>query len=190
MGYQLQEIQGARVYFLPGERQTLGRGQDAQICIDDPTISRTHAIIHVTPGGVWVEDLQSTNGSFVHQQRILSLTLVNTGDPLQFGGLHFQLGFTDLDSVPAPTLASNVLRISPKDMVRKTVPVPKGKTPANWSQEGTASGEAAVPEAGVVGPDSNASHAKRPRRLSFLWGILTGLAVGFMLGMAFCRISH
>ncbi len=185
MGYQLQEIQGARIYFLPGERQTLGRGEDSQICIDDPTISRAHAIIHVTPGGVWVEDLQSTNGSFVHQRRVLSLTLVNTGDPIQFGGLHFQLGFAEFDSVSTTTAASHLPRASLKNLVRKTVPVPKNQIPSNGKQSEPASEQPSAPAVEVNPPSP---HSKQ--RLLFVWGVLAGMAAGFLLGMVFCRHFH
>ena len=47
----------------------LGRAEEADICIDDPSISRVHARIHLGKT-LQIEDDGSSNGTFVHGQRI------------------------------------------------------------------------------------------------------------------------
>jgi hypothetical protein len=65
--------------------QTIGRGAGSDIVIPDKTLSRQHARIQATDRGCVVEDLGSTNGTFVNGQRITSPTLVRPGDTLQVG---------------------------------------------------------------------------------------------------------
>ena len=65
---------------------TIGRLDDNDIVItDDSFISSHHARIEVRPEGVWVVDLQSTNGSFVNGQRVASERSVRKGDRIQVG---------------------------------------------------------------------------------------------------------
>src|SRR4051794_21079596 len=51
-----------------GDELVIGR-EDAGLVIDDPEISRRHARICPVDGGVMVEDLGSTNGTFVNGER-------------------------------------------------------------------------------------------------------------------------
>jgi pSer/pThr/pTyr-binding forkhead associated (FHA) protein len=65
---------------------SIGRLDDNDIIIDDDTfISSHHARIEVRPEGVWVVDLQSTNGSFVNGQRLTGERSVRKGDRIQVG---------------------------------------------------------------------------------------------------------
>ena len=65
---------------------SIGRLEDNDIVItDDSFISSHHARIEVRPEGVWVVDLQSTNGSFLNGQRLASERSVRKGDRIQVG---------------------------------------------------------------------------------------------------------
>jgi len=59
------EVNGVRHQLTP-PGLTIGRGNDADLRINDPGISRIHARIVVSPGddglATYIEDLQSTNG--------------------------------------------------------------------------------------------------------------------------------
>ena len=59
----------------PGEGNTImlgegvtviGRGEDAEITVDEPGVSRQHASIRGDANGFWVVDLGSRNGTFVN----------------------------------------------------------------------------------------------------------------------------
>jgi diguanylate cyclase (GGDEF)-like protein len=85
---QLVVLAGANVgemYSLFGTL-SIGRGRDADIRIQGDGISRQHARIHVSPVGVVLEDLGSTNGSFVNGERVVEQCPLNDGDKIQLGG--------------------------------------------------------------------------------------------------------
>jgi DNA-binding winged helix-turn-helix (wHTH) protein len=76
---------GAReITLLPG-RNILGRCQDAVAWIDDPSISRRHAIIEIAPDAVRIQDLGSKNGTFVRGERISGTEPLADGDPITLG---------------------------------------------------------------------------------------------------------
>lgn len=56
---------------LEGTRYVIGRNPDAEICLDDPTVSRPHAELVCGPfGRWWIHDLGSTNGTKIEGERI------------------------------------------------------------------------------------------------------------------------
>ena len=64
----------------------LGREQgSADLVIDDPGVSRRHARLVTDAGGVIVEDLGSSNGTYVNGERISGPVEVATGDEVQLG---------------------------------------------------------------------------------------------------------
>ena len=78
---------GGRVgesFGLSSERVTVGRRPDADVFLDDVTVSRDHAML-VRRGDEWfLDDLGSLNGTYVNRQRIDSQRL-DDGDELQVG---------------------------------------------------------------------------------------------------------
>jgi len=75
----------------------VGRGREAGIRVQTDGISRQHARIKVGPGSVVLEDLGSTNGSFVNGERIVKCELKD-GDKIQFGSSTI-LKFTYQDDI-------------------------------------------------------------------------------------------
>jgi two-component system cell cycle response regulator len=73
-----------QVLKLDGARYGLGRHPDNQACIDDDGISRYHARITVDADKYWVEDLGSSNGTYINGRRVTSCEL-NNGDTLNLG---------------------------------------------------------------------------------------------------------
>lgn len=64
---------------------TIGRAPDSTIVIDDDYVSSRHARLYPTEG-VWVvEDLGSTNGTWIDRTRITSPSVLNPGVPLRIG---------------------------------------------------------------------------------------------------------
>ena len=62
----------------------IGRAQLCDIPLPSPTISRHHAMVVKTAGGVGVVDLGSTNGTFVDGKRVEKRMLQN-GDLIRIG---------------------------------------------------------------------------------------------------------
>ncbi|MCS7002849.1 MAG: FHA domain-containing protein, partial [Dehalococcoidia bacterium] len=59
-----------REYPLSGDRVTIGRGVTNTITVDDPTVSREHAVIQRTPDGWQILDVGSGYGVYQHGQRV------------------------------------------------------------------------------------------------------------------------
>jgi diguanylate cyclase (GGDEF)-like protein len=68
---------------MPGE-YTIGRLAEVEIPVDAESVSRRHARIFSGPAGFFVEDLGSTNGSYVNDQRI-ERTMLKDGDIIRIG---------------------------------------------------------------------------------------------------------
>jgi two-component system, cell cycle response regulator len=62
----------------------LGRHPDNAVCIDDQGLSRYHAKITLLGEQYWIEDLKSSNGTYLNGRRITSCELAN-GDTVQLG---------------------------------------------------------------------------------------------------------
>src|SRR4051794_1044822 len=68
---------------------TIGRGSSNRVELPDLQASRQHAVLRPADGGVWqVEDLGSTNGTFVNGQTVQTRRLIS-GDHLQVGDTFF-----------------------------------------------------------------------------------------------------
>ncbi len=74
-----------KVFELNKEIATIGREASADIVIADPEVSRAHARLLTKPGGLIIEDLGSTNGTFVNKQRITSPRAISPGDEITLG---------------------------------------------------------------------------------------------------------
>lgn len=85
---------GAR-FLLDREVITIGRHPDADLFLDDVTVSRRHAEIHLTPDGPMLRDLGSLNGTYVSGSRAEE-HMLTTGDELQVG--RFKLVFVGADA--------------------------------------------------------------------------------------------
>lgn len=76
-----------------GAEVTVGRAAGCGVPIDyDTFASNLHARLFRLDGDVWVEDLGSTNGTWVNTERILERTRIEKGDLLQVGGTVFEVG--------------------------------------------------------------------------------------------------
>jgi len=92
-------------YILRHETVTVGRGGDNDIQLNDTTISQRHAQFVVSPRGLTIEDLGSTNGTYVNGRRINQHQL-KYGDVVMIGQhqMRFEsLGHPDEDE-QEPTL--------------------------------------------------------------------------------------
>ncbi len=70
---------------------TLGRDVNNAIVIDDPFASAEHAILTYRGRNWYVEDLESTNGSYVNGHPISGVAALGYGDELQIGQVRLRL---------------------------------------------------------------------------------------------------
>ncbi len=68
-----------------GEMLKIGRSDDCQLVLDDDYVSTRHARIYASDDGFLVEDLGSTNGTFLNDQRISTPTPFTLSDTLRIG---------------------------------------------------------------------------------------------------------
>lgn len=77
--------------FEVGEEVTLGRAAGCGVRVEDSYTSSLHARLFRRNGSLWVEDLGSTNGTWVNAERIGSTSKLGKGDLLQVGGTVFEV---------------------------------------------------------------------------------------------------
>ncbi|MGC9542073.1 FHA domain-containing protein FhaB/FipA [Streptomyces sp. UG1] len=71
---------------LQGQTITLGRAHDSTIVLDDDYASSRHARIYPDRDGQWiVEDLGSTNGTYLDRTRLTTPTPIPLGAPIRIG---------------------------------------------------------------------------------------------------------
>lgn len=77
-------------FYLEQPRVAIGRDPESDIFLNDVTVSRTHAVLHVDGSAVRIEDAGSLNGTYVNETIVTDATLA-TGDTVQIG--RFQMVF-------------------------------------------------------------------------------------------------
>jgi hypothetical protein len=117
-----REGPGAGVEIEVGEELTLGREPGtADFVVDDAGISRRHARLWLEDGSLVVEDLGSSNGTYVNGERISGPTRLGADDVLQ-------LGSTSLE-VSGPGAATGVLPTGPPTAHAQAPPPPPPRAP-------------------------------------------------------------
>jgi diguanylate cyclase (GGDEF)-like protein len=92
----LSGINAGQVFALDGTEHVIGRGTEADVWVEDGGVSRRHALVSCrSDGRYFVEDLGSTNGTFVGGQR-LKTSEIRPGDRIQLGP-HVVLRFAITD---------------------------------------------------------------------------------------------
>lgn len=93
MTWKLQAISGE----LEGQEVTIdrdmlvGRHQDADLLLQSAEISRRHAAFLLKDDALWVQDLKSSNGTFVNDIRIDQDKMLMDGDIVQFASIKFNV---------------------------------------------------------------------------------------------------
>jgi len=79
----------------------LGRSPECQIQLDDDGISRKHARITMRNGHPEIEDLRSTNGTYVDGHRVSTSFRLQEGSRVRMGGLTMKFAWQDKDALRA-----------------------------------------------------------------------------------------
>lgn len=77
-------------YVLDAEEFTIGRDMKNNIVVDLDNVSRRHAIIRTRQGRSYVQDLGSTNGTYLNDREVLEEALLRSGDFVKVGGAIFK----------------------------------------------------------------------------------------------------
>jgi two-component system, cell cycle response regulator len=84
-------------YVLDETEYTIGRDENNQIVVELDNVSRRHARISSKHGKMFVEDLGSTNGTYLNDQEVLAAQPLRSGDLVKVGGSIFK--FLDGDNI-------------------------------------------------------------------------------------------
>lgn len=105
----------AHDFELPPGEFFIGRSDECQLMLDDPLVSRKHAVLRVTQRGVLVADLGSRNGVLVNGQRVTAERYLAAGDVVQIGSQ--ELSFDQYeDGVPSRAMNQTLGDISAHDI--------------------------------------------------------------------------
>jgi pSer/pThr/pTyr-binding forkhead associated (FHA) protein len=138
-GVVIKEVQ------LTKDRTTLGRRPYNDIVIDNLAVSGEHAVLQLTGNEVFLEDLNSTNGTYVNGKAVKKQLLQNN-DTVEIG--KYKIKF--INEAPGATFE--------KTMIMKpgmVPPMPKPAAPA--AATATTAMPAQAPAAGAEGAAANAS---------------------------------
>ncbi len=97
-------VSKTREYPIAVPRVVIGSGEEADVVIDDPTVSRKHALIRRRLGQYAVTDLDSTNGTYVNGRRIKRSATIKPGDKLTFGAAQLAIVREFRSSVVSTTI--------------------------------------------------------------------------------------
>ena len=68
-----------------GDEITVGRAAGCQVTVDDTYVSQLHARVFTREGQLFVEDLGSTNGTYLNRVKVAGPMVMQRGDRLQVG---------------------------------------------------------------------------------------------------------
>lgn len=105
----------------------VGRHQSADIVLQAGEISRKHAAFLLKDQGLWLQDLNSSNGTFVNDLRIDHETLLKQGDIVQFASLKFSV-LEPVKDIARVVIESAAVALEP--VVTETEVVPASEQPS------------------------------------------------------------
>jgi hypothetical protein len=129
--FQLNQRAGptpGKTYALSKNEIYLGRDITNDIVINDPEISRKHARLTYQSGGYLLEDLGSTNGTFIDGQRITGPHMMTSGEVIMLGD-NVSLTYEGVAYDPEATVA-----VAPEDVGAPGTPYPIPPQPVTGAE--------------------------------------------------------
>ena len=140
----------------------VGRHQDADLVLQAAEISRRHAALLLKENQLWVQDLNSSNGTYVNEVRIQHETVLNDRDIVQFASLQFAVIQSVAVDVPVedivtspvePVIAKSVMIEQPAEAVATSEYLAESMAAAEAQATEAAPTEAAPTEATPTAAD-------------------------------------
>jgi pSer/pThr/pTyr-binding forkhead associated (FHA) protein len=151
----------------------VGRGDHADLIIDDPSVSSTHAELVRRGGVIQVKDLGSTNGTFVNSSRISVETELHDGDLVNFGEAAFELIDGTLTE-PEPEIERTQI-ISPSTLA------PSSESDSPSSESDSPSSESDSPSSESDSPSSESEVSSRQRNPAMAGALAALVVAGIVL---------
>lgn len=158
---------------LQTDRTTIGRVEDNTFQIADPSVSSHHCEVHLRGSDIFIRDLNSTNGSYINNDKITE-QILKPGQILRLGQVELKLeqegGTTTPASAGTPPPS--------KKTVDSTMLMPRGVRLDELEKGGR-----------PTGFDKNTSFSKKTNKAN-RWFIIIGIMVGLLiLGLLFYVFS-
>lgn len=159
----------------------VGRNATCQLSLDDPLVSRRHALLTVSEEGVVIEDLQSRNGVLVNGRRIQGRVELQVGDRILIGAQELTLLQGRAASSAQQTTSGNLANMTLPKMqpaLKQPLPTSSGPLPSPSSPGLTPSSDSQPPAEGSVS-DVEPSMVRRADAFKLLGGVAEkALAMG------------
>lgn len=74
---------------------TFGRDQGNSICLEEETVSNRHAVLNYRNGHWWIEDAFSKNGTYLNEEKIVTPTILISGDDIHIGNHFYEVRISE-----------------------------------------------------------------------------------------------
>ncbi len=95
LSVKLLEMEPESVHQYNLSQLMIGRDPTCDVCLPNELVSAQHARLSFHHNQWWVEDLQSTNGTYLNDERVYTPTVLISGDELRCGKINMKIGFGD-----------------------------------------------------------------------------------------------
>jgi pSer/pThr/pTyr-binding forkhead associated (FHA) protein len=107
---------------LRGSEAIIGRSRGNTVCIPSDDVSRKHCRLTISGNQVFIEDLQSTNGTYLNEELIEGIHEVLPRDQIRLGPVEFVIEFDPHEIIEAELEAPEKPEPQPKKAIEATDP--------------------------------------------------------------------
>ena len=145
-----------KVYPLELQEISIGRDNTNTVAINDAEVSRRHARMELRGTAYVIQDLGSTNGTFVNGTRVSGMQVLNSGDTVSFGE-GIVLAYESVMDMNATVLSAK----PPQTAVQRPAPAPIPTPPPVYKPAPTPVYSGQVPAGPVPMPAPAAAKGKK-----------------------------
>ena len=162
------------------DRTTIGRVEDNTFQIADPSVSSHHCEVHLRGSDIVIRDLNSTNGSFINNDKITE-QILKPGQVLRLGQVELKLDAEGAPSSLSAATAPPPASAPAKKQVDATMIMPRGVSLDQLEKSGR-----------QPGFDTNTAFTKKSNKVNkvfIIGGIVAAIIIGALLIYAFTKAS-
>ncbi len=160
-----------RAHELKADRTTIGRVEDNMFQIAEPSVSSHHCEVLLRGNDVVIKDLDSTNGTFINNQKI-GESVLKPGQTLRLGNVELRLdtGAPPAAGTPAPAPAPAPAGAPAKKTPEGTMILPRGVSLGELESGGGR----------PSGFDTNKEFSKKSDKVSHIF-LIIGIVAGLLI---------
>lgn len=163
----LRSLDEGTEYPLSGAEILIGREVECQIPLRAGHVSRYHAKITLINQAAYIEDLQSTNGTYINGKRVVGRQPIGIGDDIRFHDQHFRLASADSGDADATLVTSfGEVGEDTQPRIQQQPPITQAATPPPTPDSKTIEAPA-QPDIAPPRPIKERRASSRPAQKSF-----------------------